>query len=690
MAIDAPIQAGDRTDTLIVGATFEARFNATLNNLVSLRNSVTGDEYIKTTPHAPLLTLYGWEEGAKVTLEAETPEVSREGESLTIKYLQFGGRSVQVVVQIAAQTDRLTISAEIENQCEGLVITEVLMPRIGGISLGSDFRDDTIIYPHHAGERSVNPVLVYGKEKKDFWRASSKAHEGYFRREINYCGLASMSWMYLYDAENGLYVGSHDARVPVTGIIAETSGSEEKPWMAFAFRKYKRIAFGERYTTGEYVLAVSTEDWHYGAQVYRAYLLPHLDLDHAPAFLKHEYALNQCYNFKRRGEIENYFRDIPRMYDAGAAWGAKHIFIASWNRTGFDSYYPEYYPDMELGSAMEFRRGLEYVRQQGGFSTLYINTRIFDIKSNYHPTLGERMAVRTETGEMVHETYGPEHFTVNCVADTLWRDYILDTAEFAVKAYGADGIYLDQLASAEPLPCYSADHSHGDIGEFNQGYLYVLRNLLERLRRHNSNAYIMVENCGDIYGAYTWGNLTWNGADYDEHYNVFKYTFPEFVQVNMVNPRGWEPDAEKQLEWLHKDLQRATLLGNIFWLGITTRLADEENDATRFARAALAFRREIQPLLEEAEFLDDSLVLAVSEGCDATSWRLADGSWMVLAGNHSLRADGSAKIRLPAPAKAVTVHNTGWDPTDVSVTGESATISLADSRLFCIRIPAAA
>ena len=49
----------------------------------------------------------------------------------------------------------------------------------------------------------------------------------------------------------------------------------------------------------------------------------------------------------------------------------------------------------------------------------------------------------------------------------------------------------------------------------------------------------MTENCGDIYGSYTWGNLTWNGAEYDEHYNVFKYTFPEFTQVNMVNPRSW-------------------------------------------------------------------------------------------------------------------------------------------------------
>lgn len=94
------------------------------------------------------------------------------------------------------------------------------------------------------------------------------------------------------------------------------------------------------------------------------------------------------------------------MYEEGAAWGVRHMFLASWNRTGFDSFYPEYYPDMELGSAMEFRRGLEYVREHGGFSTLYINARIFDVKSDFHKTVGEKMAVRNEKGEPYRETYG--------------------------------------------------------------------------------------------------------------------------------------------------------------------------------------------------------------------------------------------------------------------------------------------
>ena len=635
---------------------FRARFAPEANNFVSLVNLATGDDYIKAAPRGPLVELYALADGEKKKLLPGVPGMSAGAGFLEISYTEFGGLPIGMTVRCTAENDRLCIRARMENHSAADVV-EVLMPHIGGVYLGEDYADDAIIYPHHAGERTRNPVMGYGVNKKDFWRASSVAFGDIYRREINYCGLASMSWMYYYDAENGLYIGSHDARFPVTGVIAETSGSAEDPWMAFGFRKHYRVRPGESYETGEYILAVTTKDWHYGAQLYRAYIAPYLDFDHNPAFLADECALNQCYNFKPTGNIEHTFRDIPQMYEEGAAWGVRHMFLASWNRTGFDSFYPEYYPDMELGSAMEFRRGLEYVREHGGFSTLYINARIFDVKSDFHKTVGEKMAVRNEKGEPYRETYGPEHFTVNCPSDTLWRDYLLDTAEFCVKAYGCDGIYLDQLASAEPFACYCAEHSHENIGEFNNGYVYVLRELLRRLRKHNPNAYIMTENCGDIYGSYTWGNLTWNGAEYDEYYNVFKYTFPEFVQVNMVNPRGWETEDRDQRLWFYRDMHRAVTLGSVLWMGITTRMRPQDGEYHIYGRKMARFRRELQPLLKEARFLDDAWLAPVPDFCYAACWQLADGRGMVLAANdtgapcmltvHGTAADGACTVKAP-------------------------------------------
>lgn len=611
---------------------FHACFSIEKNNFVSLVNLATGTEYIRQTPRDPLVEIYALTDGQKKKLTACQPQVNGDSEHLEICYAEFGGLDIRMTVHCHAAQDRLSIRAELENHSQADVV-EILLPHIGGLYLGGGARSDYIIYPHHAGERSKNPVMAYGQNKKDFWRASSVAFEDIYRREINYCGLASMSWMYYYNETDGLYIGSHDARFPVTGVIADTSGSMQSPWMAFGFRKHHRVRPGEKYDTAEYVLAISDKDWHYGARIYRSYIAPYLDFNHNPSYLQDEYALNQCYNFKRRDNIEHRFEDIPALYEAGANWDVRHVFIAAWNRTGFDSFYPEYYPDMELGSAMEFRRGLEYIREHGGFSTLYINARIFDLKSDFHKTLGEKMAIRTETGEMRYETYGPEHFTVNCPSDKLWREYLLDTAEFCVKAYGCDGIYLDQLASAEPFACYCEGHSHDDIGEFNNGYVYVLRELLARLRKYNPKAYIMTENCGDIYGSYTWGNLTWNGAEYDEHYNVFKYTFPEFVQVNMVNPRSWAANKKEEHLWFYRDMHRAIALGSILWLGITTCLSEEGTEYHVYAPKAIAFRKSLQPMLKHARFADDAWLRCVPQFCQGTCWELQDGRRMVLLSN---------------------------------------------------------
>ncbi len=605
-------------------------FDPGIGNFTKIENLATGENYVKQAPRDPLVDLFGLVDGKIIKLGPTPAEVATFEDRMTLHYTSFGGYSIRMDVECRCHDDRVIIRGEIHNE-SNIDVVEILMPHIGGIYLGAS-SDDYIIYPHHAGERTKNPVSGYGINKKDFWRASSVAFEDIYRREINYCGLASMSWMYYYNQENGLYIGSHDPRFPVTGIIAETNGQEESPWMAFGFRKHHRICPGEEYHTGEYVLCVSDQDWHYGAKTYREYIAPYLDFNHNPEYLKDEYALNQCYNFKRSGNVEHYFRDIPQMYEEGAAWGARHMFIASWNRTGFDSFYPEYYPDMELGSAMEFRRGLEYVRDHGGMSTLYINARIFDRKSDFHKLIGEKMAIRTSDGDMRYETYGTEHFTVNCPSDKLWRDYLLDTAEFCVKAYGCDGIYLDQLASAEPFACYCEEHSHENIGEFNNGYLYVLRNLLERLRAYNPKTYIMTENCGDIYGSYTWGNLTWNGAEYDEYYNVFKYTFPEFSQVNMVNPRSWAAE-ELRPEWFKRDLHRAISLGSILWMGITSRLRPEDGWYHSYGKNAAVFRAKLQPLLKNATFLDDAWVGQVPEKCFGTCWELPDKRKLVILAN---------------------------------------------------------
>lgn len=667
---------------------FTAVFDLEANNFVSLCNVKTGDEYIKCVPRFPLISIFVWQKDEKVKKELwpQNGTLHQDGDQWVVQYDSFSGYAICVRLYLKAHEDRLFIRAKVENQSSDEIV-EILLPRLNGISLGKTHTENVLLYPHHAGERSVNPVKRYQLMAKGewgrHWRAASLPVDDYYRREINYCGLASMSWMYLHDAQNGLYFGSHDGRFPVTGVIAETNGNEDSPWMGFAFRSFERVNSGEAWESGEYCIAISCSDWHYGAKIYREYIQPLLNIQSNPDFLNDELALHQCYNFKHSGKITRRFADIPAIYEKGAEWGVKHLFIASWNRTGFDSSYPEYYPDMELGSAMQFRRGLKYVEEKGGFSTLYINARIFDVKSDFHSTVGEQMAIRTQEGNTIEEVYGPAHFTVNCPSDTLWQNYLIDTAEFAARAYGCKGVYLDQLGSAEPYACYNESHSHGKrAGDFNQGYLYILRTLLPRLRDNDPDAYLMIENCGDIYSAYCWGSLTWNGDTFDEFFNLFKYTFPEYVQVNMVGPRAWVSDPEETRRWFYKDMQRAVLLGSVLWLGITDHLERYPDEYRVYARRALEFRKALQPLLKIGCFSDNLFVQKVSDGCDACCWKLNDGRILFIAGNHELRQDVQAEFILPKKIRQADAYDTDGNQVPVKIQENRILLAMDTERLF--------
>jgi hypothetical protein len=573
---------------------------------------------------------------------------------------------IRVEAQLEADgEDGLSITLKLDNRDPRYTVTEILCMQLEGLHPGGPDGDLAILYPHHAGEKIIDPIHTLRSQRyQDFWRAQTRLQEDVYRRECNYCGLMSMTWMYLQAKGKGLYIASHDSRFPVTGM-ATTTGGEGPGWVGFGYRVYHRIPAGECYTSGKFVLAASDKDWHQGARRYRAWIDPFLAVHENPAFLNEEAALHQCYQFKRADGVHNRFSDIPKLFDSGMKENIRHMFIASWNRTGFDSNYPEYYPDMELGTALDFRRGLTYVKEHGGFATLYVNARLFDMKSDFYKSYGSRMAITDEKGKHKTESYFPNTFTLNCPGDEMWQHDLTDICDFAAEAYGAKGIYLDQLGSAEPFPCYQKEHSHEDIGEFNQGYLKVLNNLRSRLRARDPESFLMTENCGDIYSAYTWGNLTWNGTDYDEFYNLFRYTFPEYVQVNMVNPRSWEKEEEQREKLFYTDIERCVLMGNILWIGLCSRFDNPKLKEERlYVLKAASFRKRIAPFIAAGTYMDDLYVKENSSGLAASSFVSGDNGALLLVGNAGQKESADVMFELrfePKQAEGLTENGSAFD-----------------------------
>jgi hypothetical protein len=303
---------------------------------------------------------------------------------------------------------------------------------------------------------------------------------------------------------------------------------------------------------------------------------------------------------------------------------------------------------MELGTQVELRDACQSVVAQGGKITFYINCRIFNTGSDYRARIVEPAACRDRDGNLYREVYGTQEFAVMCPDSSTWRRITGDFAYWLIDVYGATGVYLDQIGSAPACPCYATDHGHDAPGTFNQGYLKLLEDVHRRVKTRLPDAFLMIENCGDAYGQYVDAHLTWmpnaDAGKRDRYWAVFKYTFPECVQVNMVDPLGPllaqrrraraagspppEPEGDVLLATLGGRspeayacwvMNRAILIGSAFWLHA------EAEDLPPEMQAAVRFRRAINHVVAYGRFRD-TVGLTFGPAVEATRFDLDGGA----------------------------------------------------------------
>lgn len=665
-------------------------FNTDTLSVISLKNKISGDEYIKTGNTAEIFSLTCMDGGNNlIRLVPESvikTHALRNGNKqfLNINF-EVKGIIVDVSLSLEDGDNRIEWKIGIDNRGKTDIV-EILYPRLRGISLGETYKDDYIIYPHHGGERTLNPVEEYLQPCfTEISRANTKYDGEVHFREINYCGLASMMWMYYYDKENGFYISSYDDDFYLTGLRVETGGPEN-PWMGFAMRKYLTIKKGTTWHSKPYVISANCEDWHWGAKEYRKWIERYIKMPENPKYLDNEYTVMNMYKFRREGQVYYRFEDIPELFDIAKSYGINHFFMAGWNRQGFDQNYPEYYPDLELGTSMDLYNGVKYINEKGGVPTFYINARIFDIHSDYFDTMGKRLAIKLNDGRMINEQYGEYKFTVSCPGNREWQKMIIDTAYWMVKSYKAKGMYLDQLGSAEPYPCYDRDHTHEDIGLFNKGYLNVLKTLKDSLYELDKDTFLMIENCGDIYGSYVWGSLTWNGEIRDEYFNLYKYTFPEYVQVNMINPRITD-DEEFRRSQYYKDVERALTLGSVLWANPVVKYHTGDEDKLEYLRQAIAFRKEINPYVTTCTFMDEVGITYISDGIIVTRWAGDRKDELYIIGNNE---GNGGYFELPFEASDIKMYSIekGYIEPVWEKTGSGMRIIVPEGRVsFAIVMP---
>lgn len=489
---------------------------------------------------------------------------------------------VTISVALGPQGDELLISGEVENGPASGTIREVILPVLWGVRLSDDAEEESLLYPFFSGVRIDGPrrALLQGRTEPAVTEPLTPSYDeaGSCTVRHLYCGQLSMPWLTVTRRTGGgvaliHYDPEYEVTALAVGAAAAPGGVAEG--LDLAAGKVRPIAPGERRTLPPTGILVYSGTWHAAADRYRAWTERRRFLPpRVPDWVRTSHALTAHYDFKwEDGTHHHTFADIPELYRRTAREGITHLFMAGWFVGGFDHMYPEFYPDLELGTVMDFIDAVRTVREEGGKATFYINATLFGRASRYFPTLGEEWAVRGPDGKTVDWTFFGQKFVTTCRGSKGYQRLIRDTVRWLVGEVGASGVYLDTFAAMGPYLCFAPGHGHPHPAHWNRDAVATLRTVEDAVRRANPDAFTMVEGCGDLYGQWVVAHLIHGWAYPHTEPAMFRYTFPEYVTVDMVYPsRGQSFRPPHISAQAYDQLHRTFVYGSLLWV------YDQEDD----------------------------------------------------------------------------------------------------------------
>ena len=542
-------------------------------------------------------------------------------------------------------------------------IQKVVFPCISGVFLGDTWEDDELAFPYHSGILVKNPVRRLSEPPRDvYWKwqeyrycyrlngpSGVKDDRGSYVLECSYSGPASMLWMDLFDrAEDcGLYLTCRNEQKLLKALRVETFG-ERFPGMGLSIVHYPCMKPGAAWQSETSVLALHPGDWHWGADEYRAWRESLHDVParrHRPEWFEKSPGLVAHYDFKYQGGgIVHRFRDIPALLEQARAMGMNHLLISGWNFDGFDHGFPQYWPDPALGTEEDLREAVHAVRRMGGHLAFYINSRLCNTKYPDRAELIRSSAIMHKDGSLQIERYGAGdlEFACLCNQSTAWRDEFVGVVNYLTHDIGADSMYLDQLAMGSGQLCYHPGHSeHADNpAMWNLGYRKMLAQMREGYDQEGMA--LLYEGVSDLYGWGASGQLIstmffQNCGAYPE---LYKYTFPDQILVDMMNPRrnsGMRAEHVARMSTFL--LFRAFVVGSYLWvydLEMDNTFRRDPEQYERLRRVT-ALRSAWLEAYGQGVFRDTVGLGAISGGLLAKRYELENGSLIVCANEKHVK-----------------------------------------------------
>ena len=475
-----------------------------------------------------------------------------EDGALVVEYAQLLSEygavyPIRFTVRIEKENGLLKFTPAVENSAQGVRVNECFCPMADFRSLCGEKEQDALYWPEGPGVRHKDPWKWL-----DGMTAAYYNHDEYETHVNLVYPRASMSWYGIQSADKFLYFCRQDPDMRFCFLSLRHSIGGDN--IICTVDHFPMALEGEKITMPSTVVGLLDGDWRTAAGLYRAWAEESF---YKP--LKIDDWMRTMTGFQRvimRSQYgEDYYtpQDLPALYEEGAKYGIKTLFLFAWWKEGMDRAYPKYeeaYP----GAFKDLADNIRKVQEMGGRVILECNCHFMDPSGDFYKNYGEECRLLDINGNEYRPSFvyagrgelrqrlGKVQFPLACEGSPRWRQQLADQVRL-LESFGADCLFMDCYGFCPYQLCFNSTHDHGN--RTDEAWKYHRMIFQDAMDFSYSKGKVLgTEGVTDIAGAYCQllhGNIQ---ADYkvksDQFPQLFRYTFPEPVTTErgFLSSRG--------------------------------------------------------------------------------------------------------------------------------------------------------
>ncbi|MBT3190942.1 MAG: hypothetical protein HN341_00140, partial [Verrucomicrobia bacterium] len=315
-----------------------------------------------------------------------------------------------------------------------------------------------------------------------------------------YPGQLSMQCSALYGSSGrGFYIAAEDSEAHLKSLAWQHSGENR---LDVEFLSYPSLPLSDGRYELPYpvVTGVFKGDWISAAKIYRTWAIKQKWYENSRyrRSLSADWLRETGLWMWNRSYAENIIVPAATLRDFAGV--RVSVLWHWWHGCAYDTGFPEYLPPR--GGNGKFRDALVSLAREGIQPIVYVNGRLWGTSTqswqDEGALAGAAQAADGGTYAEVYNTFNRLPCAPMCPQHKVWQNKISALFVEILQDYNLPGIYMDQVAIAEPARCHNPNHGHDLPG--GNGWAAGYHDLMAKMREKvDGDRMVATEGCCEVY-----------------------------------------------------------------------------------------------------------------------------------------------------------------------------------------------